>query len=45
VKQFTMEMMIGAVVLFGVVVATGIVQLRAGMKRALRSSNEPQKFD
>jgi hypothetical protein len=35
-----MEMMIGAVVVLGVVVATGLFQLRAGLKRAVRSSND-----
>jgi hypothetical protein len=35
-----MEMMIGAVLVLGVVFATGLVQLRAGLKRAVRSSNE-----
>jgi hypothetical protein len=36
-----MEMMIAAVVLLGVVIATGLVQVRAILKRAVRSSNDP----
>jgi len=40
--SITMEMTIGAVVMLGVVIATGVVQLRAGLKRAVRSSKELQ---
>jgi hypothetical protein len=38
-----MELMIGAVVVLGVVLATGVVQLRAGLKRAVRLPNDPQR--
>ena len=38
----TMEMMIGAVVLFGVVIATGLVQLRAVLRRAVRTADDPR---
>jgi hypothetical protein len=37
-----MELMIGAVVVLAVVITTGLVQLRAGLKRADRSSNDPR---
>jgi len=40
-----MEMMIGAVVVLGVVIATGFVQLRAGLKRNVRSSNDSQQLE
>jgi hypothetical protein len=33
-------MMIGAAVLLGVVIATGLAQLRALLKRAVRSAND-----
>jgi hypothetical protein len=36
-----MEMMIGAVVLLGVVIATGIVQVRAVLRRAVRAVDDP----
>jgi hypothetical protein len=37
-----MEMMIASVALLGVVIATGLVQLRAVLKRAVRSSDDPR---
>jgi hypothetical protein len=40
VSSPTMEMMIGAVVLLGVVVATGIMQLRAVLRRAVRAASD-----
>lgn len=41
-SRSTMEMMIGVVVVLGVVIATGVVQLRAGLRRSVRSANDPQ---